>query len=71
MEKKIDKANEHICILIDELVELKVSSLGTNCPYSSNDKYKPCKKYEHDCDYCKEEWGNDKKDKLLEKYYVK
>ena len=25
MEKKIDKANEHICILIDELVELKVS----------------------------------------------
>ena len=38
MEKKIDKANEHICILIDELVELKVSSLRANCPYSSNDK---------------------------------
>lgn len=70
MGKKRDKANENIVILIDELVDTKIYFLGDNCPYADKD-YKPCIKFESNCEYCKESWGYDKKSELLEKYFVK
>lgn len=71
MGKKRDKANENIEILIDELVSERVSNLGSDCPYYSAE-IKPCKckKYDNDCNWCKEQWGEDIRERLLKQYIV-
>ena len=68
--KKRDKANENIEILIDELITEKISNLGNNCPYWRND-VRPCEKYDNDCSWCKAQWGEDKRERLLDEYIVK
>ena len=70
MGKKRDKANENIEILIDELITEKISNLGNSCSYWRND-VRPCEKYDNDCLWCKTQWGEDKKERLLEEYIVK
>ena len=70
MGKKRDKANENIEILINELITEKISNLGNNCPYWRND-VRPCEKYDNDCSWCKTQWGEDKREQLLEEYIVK
>lgn len=70
MGKKRDKANENIEILIDELITEKLSNLGNNCPYWRDD-IRPCEKYSNDCSWCKEQWGEDKRERLLDEYIVK
>lgn len=69
MGKKRDKANEHIAILIDELVSERVSSLGTNCPHWRN-SVRPCGQYNNDCAWCKEQWEEDMRERLTNKYIV-
>ena len=70
MGKKRDKANENIEILIDELITEKISNLGNNCPYWRN-YVRPCEKYDNDCSWCKAQWGEDKRERLLDEYIVK
>ena len=70
MGKKRDKANENIEILIDELITEKMSNLGNSCPYWRND-VRPCEKYDNDCSWCKAQWGEDKRERLLDEYIVK
>ena len=70
MGKKRDKANENIEILIDELITEKMSNLGTSCPYWRND-VRPCENYDNDCSWCKSQWGEDKRERLLDEYIVK
>lgn len=69
MGKKRDKANEHIEILIDELVDTKYSALGMNCPYW-NEKIRPCDNYDSDCSWCKEDWKAKETERLLAEYIV-
>ena len=70
MGKKCDKANDNIVILIDELISEKLSNIGNTCPYWNED-VRPCEKYGRDCSWCKEQWGEDKREQLLDKYIVK
>ena len=70
MGKKRDKANENIEILIDELITEKISNLGNSCLYCMND-VRPCEKYDNDCSWCKTQWGEDKRERLLDEYIVK
>ena len=70
MGKKRDKANENIEILIDELITEKISNLGNSCPYWRNG-VRPCEKYDNDCSLCKTQWGEDKRERLLDEYIVK
>ena len=69
MGKKRDKANEHIEILIDELVSEKISNLGTTCPYFI-ESVRPCELYNSDCSLCKEQWGEDIRERLTKQYVV-
>ena len=69
MGKKRDKANEHIQMLVEELVDTKLSHLGVMCPYSKQ-KVRPCEKYDTDCAWCKEQWGEIEKQRLLQRYVV-
>lgn len=55
MGKKRDKANENIALLIDELVDARLSALGDNCPYC-DEKIRPCSDYDNNCESCKEDW---------------
>ena len=70
MGKKRDKANENIEILIYELITEKISNLVNSCPYWRND-VRPCEKYDNDCSWCKAQWGEDKRERLLDEYIVK
>ena len=32
---------------------------------------RPCEKYDNDCSWCKTQWGEDKRERLLDEYIVK
>ena len=70
MEKKLEKANENIVLLIDELADAKFSALGADCPYC-DEKVKPCSNYDSDCSWCKEDWKAKETERLLVKYVVR
>ena len=44
-----------------------MSTLGNSCPYWRND-VRPCEKYDNDCSWCKIQWGENKREQLLEEY---
>lgn len=69
MEKKRDRANENIALLVDELVDARLSALGNNCPYF-DEKVKPCSNYDNSCECCKEDWGAKETERLMTKYIV-
>lgn len=65
MGKKRDLANKHIELLIDELVDTRESNnIGYCCHYDE------CNKCIHDCETCKEEYFENMKENLREKYLV-
>lgn len=69
MEKKGNKANENIEILIDEICSLKLLSFGICCPYSYKGE-KHCEEFKSDCDYCKEQYVENMRENMTKKYIV-
>ncbi len=65
MGKKRDLANKHIEILIDELVDIRESNDRCYCCHP--DERNKCS---HDCETCKEEYFENMKENLKEKYLV-
>lgn len=67
MGKKRDLANEHIEILVEELVDTRREALGSgNCPH-----YRKCPPNHGECHDCKWQYFEDMKRSLLKKYIVK
>lgn len=70
MEKKIDKANEKIASLIDELIGERKCALRNRCPYGENGN--PENDCEHiSCEECAEKYFENMRERLLEEYIVK
>lgn len=65
MGKKRDLANKHIEILIDELVDTRGSANRVQCCHL-NERNKCI----HDCETCKEEYFENMRESLREKYLV-
>ena len=65
MRKKRDLANEHIEILIDELVDTRESMNRVYCCHATEKD-----KCIHDCKTCKEEYYTGMKEYLRKKYLV-
>ena len=65
MGKKRDLANEHIELLIYELVDTRESNNRGYCCHS--DERNKCI---HDCETCKEKYFENMKENLREKYLV-
>ena len=71
MGKRLDKANENITILVEELIDARRSALGSgNCIYW-NENNRPCDKWDRNCECCKEAYWDTKREELLNKYIVK
>lgn len=70
MGKKIDKANENIISLIDEVIGARKGALGNRCPYGENGN--PENDCEHiSCEECVEKCFENMRERLLKEYIVK
>ena len=72
MEKRCDLANNNIMVLIDELIDARKEALGDgNCPYYSCEDGKPCRNKESvECFGCIEDYFEEMRQELLDKYLV-
>ena len=71
MEKKIDLANNNIMVLIDLLVDARVSALGEdNCPYSCESDKSYIKGGDLECLSCRDDYFDNMRQELLDKYLV-
>lgn len=68
LNEKLEKANNNISILIDEIVSLKQENRMYCChPQEKFDNKNFC---ENDCDNCKEKYYEEMRERLNNKYQV-
>lgn len=70
MGKKRDKANDNIEILVDVIIRERINNVGVGNCCRREDRRFCCEKYQNDCSWCKDEWGEDMRENLLKKYIV-
>lgn len=70
MGKKRDKANYNIEILVDVIIRERIANVGVGNCCRREDREYCCEKYQRDCSWCTDEWGEDMRENLLKKYIV-